>query len=283
MVDVSSAISYDPWRDHPIEGEMESKLPEQLGIWRLGSSLCTNSAFCVTFAQPVDAVGSPRWDYAMKLATLPDGRDGIAGSIAAGAQIRHPNVVPILDGNASGAWPYLTMPLLEGRTMKWHLSSGPRKPLPVALWLIRQICQGLGAIHAAGWTHGDVKPDNVIVGSNGHVTLIDLAFAHQGRLDQSAPFRGTRQYAAPELLTNASSGSPASDIFATGRMLWEWLARVETTNEQILSPACELVECMVDAAPENRPAADEVTATLLRMEIDTLGEHIVPARPRRAA
>ncbi|WP_182869045.1 protein kinase domain-containing protein [Rhodopirellula sp. JC639] len=262
---------------------MESTLPEQLGIWRLGSNVREGASFCVCFAQPVDAVGSPRWDYAMKVATSPDGRTGIASSIAAGAVIRHPNVVPVLDGNASGEWPYVAMPLLDGRTMKWHLASGPRKPLPVALWLIRQICQGLAAMHAAGWTHGDVKPDNVIVGSNGHVTLIDLAFAHQGTMDPSAPFRGTRKYAAPELLVNASAGTPASDLFAAGRMLWEWLARVETSNEQVLSPVCELVECMVDEAPENRPSADEVTATLLRMEIDTLGEHIVPTVQRRAA
>jgi serine/threonine protein kinase len=262
---------------------MESKRPEQLGIWRLGSNLHSNSTFHVTQAQPIDAIGSPRWDYVIKMGLSTDGRDGITRSISSGSMVAHPNVVPVLDGDVDGETPFLVMPLLEGQTMKWHLTNGPRKPLPVALWLVRQICQGLQSIHASGWTHGDVKPENLIVGNNGHVTLIDLAFAHQGTVPQSEPFRGTPQYAAPELLANASSGSPASDLFATGRVLWEWLSRVDTSSESILSPVCELVESMVDESPLNRPSAGEVTKALLRLEIDTLGEHIVPAQQRRAA
>lgn len=266
-----------------IDSVMESKLPEELGIWRIGSMIHVNSAFGVAAAQPVDAIDSPRWDYAIKVGFGPEGRAGIARSVAAGAMFRSPNIVPILDGDVAGPWPFLVMPMLDGKSMKWHLSSGPRKPLPVALWLIRQICQGLGVMHAQGWTHGDIKPDNLVVGSNGHVTLIDLAFAHHGTMMQSAPFRGTKTYAAPELLVNASAGSPASDIYAAGRILWEWLARVETSNELVLSPACELVERMVDDTPQKRPSATDVTASLLRLEIDTLGEHIVPAPQRRAA
>lgn len=262
---------------------MASKLPTQLGIWRLGSTLHANSNFCVTLAQPVDAVGSPRWDYAIKLGLGDEGRGGIARSIAAASMIAHPNLVPVLDGDVSAEVPFLVMPSLDGKTMKWHLSSGPRKPLPVALWLIRQVCQALDAMHTDGWTHGDVKPENLIVGINGHVTLVDLAFAHHGTLLKSAPFRGTPQYAAPELLTNSSSGSWASDIFATGRILWEWLSRVETSNEAVLSPVTALVEQMVDDHPHRRPTAAELTGVLLRLEIDTLGEHIVPSPLRRAA
>ncbi|MCA9135563.1 MAG: protein kinase [Planctomycetales bacterium] len=266
-----------------IDGKMVSKLPAQLGIWRLGSTIHTNTDFCVTLAQPVDAVGSPRWDYAIKIGFGDEGRGGIARSIAATNIVRHPNLVPVLDGDLSGELPFLVMPNLDGKTMKWHLASGPRKPLPVALWLIRQLCQALDAMHSEGWTHGDVKPENMIVGNNGHVTLVDLAFAHHGTMLQSAPFRGTPDYAAPELLTNPSSGCWASDIFAAGKMLWQWLSRVDTSNEAILSPVTALVEQMVDDTPHRRPTAAALTAMLLRLEIDTLGEHIVPSPIRRAA
>jgi serine/threonine protein kinase len=265
------------------DGMTDTNLPERLGIWRLGTPVHTNEAFCVLRAQPVDAAGSPRWDYAVKLAMDWVGGEGIARSFAAGAMINHPNVVPILDGRATDPIPYLVMPLLEGRTMKWHLSQGPRKPLPVALWLVRQLCQALQAMHASGWTHGDIKPDNLIVGINGHVTLIDLAFSHQGTRVSSSPFRGTPDYAAPELLVNASSSGPASDLFAAGRILWEWLTHVETSNDIVLRPVSALVERMVDEVPQNRPSAGEITKALLRLEIDTLGDHIVPAQQRRAA
>lgn len=254
-----------------------------MGIWRLGPTLHRGSDYTVVRTQPVDAAHSPRWDYASKLGDSDQARDGLTRSLAVGATVSHPNLVTILDGDVGGPVGYVVMPLLDGQTMQWHLTSGPRKPLPVALWLVRQICQALGALHAAGWTHGDVKPENVVVGSNGHVTLIDLAFAHQGTLMASAPFRGTPDYAAPELLVNASASSPASDIYAAGRILWQWLTRVDIANETLLSPVCELVERMVDDAPQNRPAPDDIVQTLLRLEIDSLGEHIVPTPRRRAA
>ena len=139
-----------------------------------------------------------------------------------------------------------------------------------------------GALHNAGWTHRDIKPSNVIVGDNGHVTLIDLAFATTNKVDHQA-YRGTPKYAAPELLSDDPVAGPAADVFALGRLLWEGLTMVETKNENALRAACELVERMVEETPSSRPTAAELTQTLLRMEIDTLSEHVDPHHIRRAA
>ncbi len=256
---------------------MDKKLPAELGIWRLGPTLHQNRDFTVCKAQPIDAAASPRWDYALKFAKTKEGEDGIARTLAVARSVAHPNLVAVLDGAAGVTCPHIVMPLLEGDTMQWHFDRGPRKPLPVALWLVRQICQALAAVHAAGWTHGDVKPANVVVGGNGHVTLIDLAFASRGPQSESVPFRGTPRYAAPELLVNASAVSPASDVYAAGRILWQWLTRVDTSSEVLLRPVCELVEQMIDEAPQKRPSADQITQLLLRLEIDSLGDHIVPS------
>lgn len=265
---------------------MEKKQPGTLGIWRLGAPLHQGSGYTVCRAQPIDAANSPRWDYAIKFGETNEAKLGIAQALSVSAAVSHPNLVAALDGSTSGGRAYVVMPLLEGHTMHWHLDHGAPKPLPVALWLVRQICQALTAMHAAGWIHGDIKPENVIVGNNGHVTLIDLAFAQLGTLTQSVPFRGTPDYAAPELLVNASTVSPASDTYAVGRILWHWLTHVDTSSEVLLSPVCELVEQMTDDAPQQRPAPEQVVQTLLRLEIDSLGDHIVPtpaARPGRRA
>ena len=101
----------------------------------------------------------------------------IARFVAAATSANHPNLIPILDASTTAATPYLVMPRLEGESMQHHLTSAHKKPLPVALWLIRQIAQGLEALHTAGWIHGDVKPANALVGATGHVTLLDLGFA----------------------------------------------------------------------------------------------------------
>ncbi len=158
-----------------------------------------------------------------------------------------------------------------------------RKPLPVALWLVRQVAQALSAVHAAGWIHGDVKPENVIVGSGGHVTLIDLGFAAQIHTVNGSQFRGTPDYAAPELLSGNMAALPAADMFSLGRMLWHWLTQVQTDKEKSLEPVAELVERLVTNDPGERPVADAVTRQLLRLEINTLGQHFDPVTSRKAA
>lgn len=257
--------------------------PEQIGIWRLGSEIHRSSAFRVFRSQPVDAAGSPRWDYIVKTGSSENARLGVCQSIAVGASVQHPNLVPVLDGDASNGDAFLVMPLIPGQTMRATLDAVVSKPLPVALWLVRQLCQSLDALHLSGWTHRDVKPENIVVGPNGHVTLVDLAFCHQGTASSNSLFRGTPRYAAPELFANASASTSASDVFAAGRILWEWLVKVDTENDLLLRPVCELVERMVDEVPQQRPSAGEVTQALLRLEIDTLGRHIGPVDVRRAA
>ncbi|MEM6472134.1 MAG: protein kinase [Planctomycetota bacterium] len=252
------------------------KSHETVGIWKLGETIHQSDPFRVARCQPNIASGSPRWDYVIKSGSSELARAGLEASIGVSSAITHPNLVPVLDGDARGELPYIMMPALAGQTMAELLIDSSRCRLPVALWMVRQLCQALEAMHREGWTHGDVKPSNVIVGENGHATLIDLAFAYCGTPPASFPFVGTPEYAAPELVHNASARTPASDVFATGRVLWEWMTRVETSDESLLTPICRLVETMVAERPSDRPSASSIIKELLRLEIDSLGEHISP-------
>ncbi|WP_158222782.1 serine/threonine protein kinase [Rhodopirellula sp. MGV] len=280
----SSAEKPMPTRQ-PHRDLQHSDLPSQLGIWRLGPVIHDGIDNVVCHAQPIDAAGSPRWDYAIKVAKTQQAQDGIHRSIAAASEVSHPNLITILDGDPIGETPYVVMPRIVGESMEANLKRGSGRPLPVALWFVRQLCQALDKMHQTGWVHGDVKPANLIISANGHVTLVDLGYAFEGTLDQASPFRGTPAYAAPELLSNPSAATSASDLYAAGRILWDWLANVETTNELLLSPVCELVEQMADESPRLRPQASKVVQTLLRLEIDSLGDHIEPSQSnqRRAA
>lgn len=194
---------------------------------------------------------------------------------AASEKVSHPNLVPVLDASVTGASPYLVMPFIEGITLQSHLS-GEAKPLPVALWLTRQIAQALTALHAAGWVHGDVKPENTIVGTRGHVTLIDLGFASRIHGVNGSQFRGTPQYAAPEVLQGSMASMPSADVFSLGRILWKCLTNIEPANDIALAPVAELVHEMIADNASDRPTAEVVAQRLLRLEIDTLGHHIGP-------
>lgn len=263
--------------------------PSILGIWRLGPTVHRSKMAELSIAQPADAAGSPRWDYVVKRAIGDEGdcepRHQINRFTAAATAASHPNLIAVLDGSVSGPSPHVVMPRVEGATMQRHLDHHDAQPLPVALWMVRQVAQGLEALHSTGWIHGDVKPANVMVGSRGHVTLIDLGFAAQIHSPLGALFRGTPAYAAPELIEGNTAALPAMDIFALGRLLWQSLTRIEPASEQQLEAVAELVEAMVAEKPSERPEAGSVKRRLLQLEIESLGCHLGPGGGyrRRAA
>lgn len=268
-------------------GSKATAAPSILGIWRLGTSLHLSETAELSLAQPADAAGSPRWDYVIKRAIgdSPESRRQIAQFVAAASSIVHPNLVAVLDASQSSTQPYVVMPRLDGGTMQAMLNASETKPLPVALWLVRQVAQALNALHTAGWVHGDVKPENAIIGSRGHVTLVDLSFASRVHTVANHQFRGTPAYASPESLLGNHAAMPASDVFSLGRILWQWLAHTQPTSRSILEPIADLVETMIDDDASRRPQAGRVAKTLLKLEIETLGRHIGPAAEpvRRAA
>lgn len=261
--------------------------PRVLGIWRLGDRIHRSDLAEVTLAQPADAAGSPRWDYVIKRAVGaevdPEGRLQISRYIGSATSTSHPNLVAVLDGSVTGASPYVVMPRLEGQSMQQMLETSSSQPLPVALWFVRQAAQALSALHAAGWVHGDVKPANLFVGSSGHLTLVDLSFASKRHTPFGPLFRGTPRYASPELLDGGVAALPAMDVFALGRVLWQWLTHVTPTEPADLESVAGLVERMVRSEPAERPAATQVAAELLQLEIATLGGHIGPSDRRQHA
>jgi len=259
----------------------ECKQPAILGIWRLGEVIHQSSTTQLLLAQPADAAGSPRWDYVIKRANR--GTDHLEGSrqilqsIAAASCARHPNLIAMLDASTTSNQPYMVMPRLEGEPMQSHLESHNSKPLPVALWLVRQTAQALDSLHTTGWVHGDVKPQNSVVGSRGHVTLVDLGFASRIHTLPKHHFRGSPEYAAPEALAGNLAAIPATDIFSLGRVLWQWITRTEQVSAMMLEPVADLVQQMVSKDPDERPTASGVVQRLLQLEIETLGRHIGPA------
>jgi serine/threonine-protein kinase len=150
-----------------------------------------------------------------------------------GSRVSHPHVVPVLAAYVSESPRLLVMPALGGATLRAILTKRVqfqgRMGLdpPDALWFCRQAAEGLDALAQAGWLHGDVKPSNIFVGADGHVTLLDLGFAR--RLDgewmeEPRWLRGTPQYLAPEWLTSPARPDVRSDIYSLGVVLYEALS-----------------------------------------------------------
>ncbi|MCM2371980.1 protein kinase family protein [Aporhodopirellula aestuarii] len=262
-----------------------------LGIWRLGARLTRGAGTDLFLAQPADSQGNPRYDYVLKTVAgvvpssqaespnpnaVREAQRQIGQAIQASG-ITHPNLIAILDASGSPHAPYVVMPRLAAVSMDERTRQIPHFAVPVALWWTRQVAQALEKMHSAGWVHCDVKPDNILIDSQGHATLVDLGFATQTHSPMHRVFRGTPDYASPELMSGKTAALPAMDVFALGRVLWESLSATAPVAQSTIEPVAELIEHMVAADPAQRPAVSEVVRRLLSLEIQTLGSHIVPS------
>lgn len=127
------------------------------------------------------------------------------------AKLAHPNVVTVHDVGLAGDRVYLAMEFIEGRTLKDWLQQVPRPSWQRILEIFLAAGEGLVAAHAQGITHRDFKPDNVVVGSDGRVRVMDFGLAHgqaaqkkdeksRRTITQPGAMLGTPAYMSPEAL-----------------------------------------------------------------------------------
>ncbi|NOJ94701.1 protein kinase [Corallococcus coralloides] len=153
------------------------------------------------------------------------------------AQVRHPNVVSILELGMEGGEPFIAMELLEGRSFaevrQEAAERGQRVPLGITLRVLVDACRGLDAAHRAvdeagrplRIVHRDFTPDNIHVGANGAVKVIDFGIAKADALGsgtEPGTLKGKFFYMSPEMIAGRSVDHRA-DLFAAGVMLYEQL------------------------------------------------------------
>ena len=140
-------------------------------------------------------------------------------------QMRHPNVVVILDYGTQGKRPFLVMEFLAGQDFHSLLEkAGSQTPAACADWMI-QVCRGLEAAHARGVIHRDIKPQNIFLTDRGVVKLLDFGIARTEESDLTATGHlvGTVDYIAPERILG-EQGDHRSDLFSVGVLLHEMLS-----------------------------------------------------------
>ena len=140
------------------------------------------------------------------------------------AGLNHPNIVSIFDrGHAAGTY-YIAMEYLDGRTLKELLVRNGPTPVPIAIDYARQILGALSFAHRNGIVHRDIKPHNIIVGSDGRLKVTDFGIARSGasQMTEAGSIVGTAQYLSPEQARGAPV-DPRSDLYSLGIVLYEML------------------------------------------------------------
>jgi hypothetical protein len=186
------------------------RLGEVLGAGGLGTVHATSGAAGEALAIKIVAHGAD--------ASI---RSRVSREVEALRRLDHPNVLRLVDAGATDVWSYLVMPRLAGTTLRQLVVNGSLTPESAAL-LVMFAAHGLGAIHRAGLTHRDLKPDNVMVTDDGRVVIIDLGLAlapDWTRHTTEGAIAGSLPYMAPEQIEGEPA--PASDVWALGVTWWE--------------------------------------------------------------
>ena len=125
------------------------------------------------------------------------------------AKLSHPNIVAIYDVGTFEQQVYLVMEWIAGDTLRTHASTPRTSRELVALYLAAGA--GIAAAHRAGIVHRDFKPDNVMLGADGRVRVLDFGLARPS--EAASGVAGTRRYMAPEQAAGAAA-TPAADQYS---------------------------------------------------------------------
>jgi serine/threonine-protein kinase len=160
------------------------------------------------------------------LSADPDAAERFKREASAARRVSSPNVIRIHDlGQTSDGLLYISMEYFPGDTLADVLASRGTLSLEDNRDILGQVCAGLEVAHAAGVTHRDLKPGNVIVDGRGTVKLIDFGLAtasfFQGMTATGLSF-GTPEYMSPEQVRGRATDA-RSDVYSLGALAYHTL------------------------------------------------------------
>lgn len=196
------------------------------------------------------------------------------------ARLSHPHVVGVLDQGVEDSpersLAYLVMEYVPGKTLRDLLREKGRLTPRIALAMMDPVVEGLGAAHDVGLVHRDVKPENVLLASNGRIKIADFGLSRAvSTTTNTGTLIGTVAYLSPELVTGGGADA-RSDIYSAGIMLFELLTgkqpytgdvpirvALQHANSTVPAPSTlvpglapdidELVQWCTSVDPEDRP------------------------------
>jgi beta-lactam-binding protein with PASTA domain len=191
------------------------------------------------------------------------------------AMLSHVNVVSVSDQGSDQGLVYLVMELVRGRTLRDLLQARGRLTVGEAFAVLEPVLAGLTAAHRAGIAHRDVKPENVLISTDGQVKVADFglarAVAGTGQTSHTGGVLiGTVAYLSPEQLERGRSDA-RSDVYAAGILFYELLTgHPPYAGDSALAVAYQHVHHDVPAPSSEAPGVpwqvDELVARTTRRD-----------------
>ena len=222
------------------------------------------------------------------------------------AQLRHANVVRVLEVGERAGRPYIVMEWIEGQQLSDYYRLRQSVSPETAVSIVARLAEAVDYLHQNKVLHRDLKPENVMLGPAGEPTLVDFGIAQdlEGTATTALTVRGkilgTPLYASPEqLLGELDSIGPLSDVFGLGAILYFLLSgrspRGEPTSfVELLSAeiaplsavpkglAAICLSCLAQDPQARPPSAAALAQALTRWSL-TRGGKRTPALPGPAS
>lgn len=242
-------------------------------------------------------------------ANWPETQVSVRTEAQALAAVRHPGVVGVYAFGTHEGTEYMVMEHVSGVTLAHHLErlEGAGLPMLERLDILVAIADGLAAIHRAGISHGDVKPENALLSASGRVVLTDLGLVRAAYEPDEGLVAGTPAYMAPEIVSPRyqHAGWNLVDAYAFGVLAFRVLsgtfpyegktdfdllikhseADVPRLSERVSVPKrlAELVERLLAKDPNDRPPTMDAVVWQLRSARDEVAHSSPSLHPRPVA
>ncbi len=191
----------------------------------------------------------------------------------AAAGLTHPNVVNVFDVGESQGIHYIVMELVEGITLKEYISKKGKLSVKEATSIAIQVSMGLEAAHNHGIVHRDVKPQNIIISTDGKVKVTDFGIARAASSNTiSSNVMGSVHYSSPEQVRGGYSDEK-SDIYSLGITMYEMVTGVvpfegDTTVSIAIKHLQEEMEPPSDYTPDLPYSLEQIIFKCTQKSVD---------------
>jgi hypothetical protein len=198
------------------------------------------------------------------------------------ARLNHPHVVTVIDAGEDQGCPYIVFEYISGETLKDRIRRLGRLPVPEALAYAIEIARALQAAHAERLVHRDVKPQNVLLDTDGRAKVTDFGIARSlegdGGLTLAGRVLGTTDYVSPEQALGQEV-TPQSDIYSLGIVLYEMLtgdvpfradAPVAVAMKHVREPLPDVQLARPEVSANTASIVDAATAKETRNRYQTI-------------
>ncbi|MBN1778220.1 MAG: Stk1 family PASTA domain-containing Ser/Thr kinase [Clostridiales bacterium] len=189
----------------------------------------------------------------------------------AAGRMSHHNIVNLLDVGTEGDFRYLVLEYISGNTLKDIIKEKGELNPNTAIQITIRILSALQHAHENGIIHRDIKPQNVLVNTNGHIKVADFGIAritNTKTISKKDMVIGSVHYSSPEQ-ARGSIVQATSDIYSTGIVLYEMLTgRVPFTGDNPVTIAMQQVNAVPPPIRELNPSVPPAIASVVMKAIE---------------